>query len=133
MSCQRRGYIDCKARVRGGCEIACQEPEGALFCDGQYVDHGGNLDACADAIRQALAIEVDLEASGSASSTCSGNSCEGSAEGSASASCDIGGAPGSSEIPGGVLAALAASITGARLSRRRKLRASSSRAPTNQQ
>jgi hypothetical protein len=111
VGCQRRGYVDCTARVQGGCEVACREPDGALFCDGQYVDHDGNLDACAAAIRQALSIEVDVTATGSAESDCSGNTCAGSAEGSASASCDIGAVPGSDQIPGGsVLAMLAATL-----------------------
>jgi hypothetical protein len=120
VSCQSRGYVDCKARVQGGCEVACREPEGAIFCDGQYVDDGGNLQACADAIRSALAIEVDVTASGSATSECSGGTCAGSAEGKASASCDLGSAPPDAQNPGALLALIAAAgVTGARLRRRR--------------
>jgi MYXO-CTERM domain-containing protein len=29
--------LDCKAEMQGGCEIDCEEPGGALFCDGQYI------------------------------------------------------------------------------------------------
>jgi hypothetical protein len=118
VSCQSRGYVACKARVQGGCEVACSQPEGAIFCDGQYVDDEGNLQACIDAIREAVDIQVDV--SGSAQSDCTGNTCAGSAEGKASASCDLGPAPRDAGLPGGLLAAVAAaSLAGARLKRRR--------------
>jgi hypothetical protein len=77
--------VDCKATAKGGCEARCDEPEGALFCDGQYVDHGGNLAECKAALKAALDIEVEGSASGS--SECSDGSCE--AEGEASASCSL--------------------------------------------
>ncbi len=57
----------------------CSTEEGALFCDGNYVDHGGNLAECVDSLRGLLNIMV----SGSAS--CEGNSCM--AEGSISCDC----------------------------------------------
>jgi hypothetical protein len=71
-----------------------------MFCDGQYVDHGGNLAACKAALKAALDIEVQASASGS--SDCSDGMCE--AEGEAEASCALArpGARGS----GMVLAAL---------------------------
>jgi hypothetical protein len=116
VSCQSRGYVDCKARVQGGCEVACREPEGAIFCDGQYVDDGGNLQACADAIREA--VDIQVETSGSAESDCAGNTCSGSAEGTASASCAIAQAPREADNSGALLALLAAvSVTVARLRR----------------
>jgi hypothetical protein len=58
------GSIQCHTRVEGGCEVACQEPEGALFCDGNYVDHDGNLESCIAAIDAALNIEVDARRRG---------------------------------------------------------------------
>jgi hypothetical protein len=65
------------------------EPEGALFCSGQYVDHGGNLDECLSAIEAA----IEFESRGSSSASCQNNSCQAEAEGEASASCAL--APGS--------------------------------------
>lgn len=117
IDCQSDLYVECKARIQGGCELACRRPEGALFCDGQYVDHGGNLDECVTALR-ALVPDVEVEASGRADGDCVGNRCEGSAEGSAKASCAVPVAPGSSSSTGWLGVALA--VTSGALMRRRR-------------
>lgn len=85
VDCQASGYAECEAELMGGCMVACTEPDGALFCDGQYVDHNDNLDMCIDALRSALDVEVDVSARGS--SMCDGGTC--SAEGEVSAGCAI--------------------------------------------
>jgi MYXO-CTERM domain-containing protein len=74
----------CKADMQGGCEAECERPEGALFCDGQYIDHGGNLDECVAALQALLDIEVEGYAEGS----CSNGSCSGSAGGMISCAVD---------------------------------------------
>jgi MYXO-CTERM domain-containing protein len=80
IECQNNSFASCEAELQGGCEAECQTEEGALFCDGQYVDHGGNLDECVAALRALFDIEVD----GYAEGRCEGNRCEGSAGGSIS-------------------------------------------------
>ena len=87
VDCQASGYLDCEASLTGGCTARCEEPDGALFCDGQYVDHGGNLDACIDALWNALDIEVDASARGS--SMCTDGMCTAEGEAEASASCAV--------------------------------------------
>jgi hypothetical protein len=82
LDCQAAGQADCEAEVEGGCEGSCNGEEGALFCDGQYVDHGDNLKACADALKAALDIDVQGDVSGEAGCT-GGKGC--AAEGQASA------------------------------------------------
>lgn len=91
LDCQASCQGDCAAELTGGCEAECESPEGALFCDGQYVDHGGNLDACVAALRSLLDIEVDVSATGAAS--CNGGRC--TADGQLDASCTTA-APGGS-------------------------------------
>jgi hypothetical protein len=84
--CQSSGYAKCEANLEGGCKADCQKPEGALFCDGQYIDHNGTVQQCIDAIKAALpsvTIDVSAQSSGSCDSTTS--TCMGQA--SASASC----------------------------------------------
>jgi hypothetical protein len=44
-------YTNCSAKLTGGCQTQCQAQKGALFCDGQYVDAGGNLQQCLDALK----------------------------------------------------------------------------------
>src|SRR5438105_1420269 len=46
VSCQATGYANCEAMLTGGCQAQCTTPQGALFCDGQYVDTGNNLQQC---------------------------------------------------------------------------------------
>ena len=75
IDCQTQGYVDCKADFQGGCKLACEKPEGALFCDGQYVDYGDNLKNCADAIIAFFNIMIEGYAEGS----CDNNSCQGEA------------------------------------------------------
>ncbi|APR83619.1 Keratin associated protein 18-4 [Minicystis rosea] len=40
--------VQCSADLEGGCKVKCSEPQGALFCDGQYVDVVGNTQDCID-------------------------------------------------------------------------------------
>lgn len=80
IDCQADGFAECTATVEGGCEAQCSKPEGAIFCDGQYVD-AGNLEACKAALKALLDIEVYAEGSAS----CEGNSCQ--AEGEVGCSC----------------------------------------------
>lgn len=82
VDCQAEGFATCKADLQGGCEVQCERPEGALFCDGQYIDHGDNLQQCISAIEAQLNIDVQVE--GSADADCDNGTCEASAEGAIS-------------------------------------------------
>lgn len=82
VSCSSDLYTDCKTRVQGGCETDCEAMEGALFCDGQYVDVAGDLGGCVDALKSLFDIEVD----GYADASCDGDTCTASA----GASCSVG-------------------------------------------
>ncbi|HTM44272.1 MAG TPA: hypothetical protein VL137_04915 [Polyangiaceae bacterium] len=86
-TCQSQGYASCETRLKGSCKTECTKPEGALFCDGQYVDRGGHAQECIDALNAYLKRHVT--ASGSASSSCSGNTCMAMAEGKATAKCSM--------------------------------------------
>ncbi len=89
VQCQAGGFVECEAELSGGCEAECRAPEGALFCDGQYVDHGGNLRECIDALEASLEIEVQ----GSAMVTCVPGRCDGTSDGSISCAVDSSGGP----------------------------------------
>ena len=86
VDCQASGYVDCEASLTGGCTAQCEAPEGALFCEGQWVD-ADDVDACIDALRTLLDIEVDASARGSA--MCEGGMCTAEGEAEASASCAV--------------------------------------------
>ncbi|MFO0762196.1 MAG: hypothetical protein U0359_37500 [Byssovorax sp.] len=72
-------YVSCESKLSGGCKTQCEAPEGALFCDGQYVDVGQSLDDCVAYLQASLNITV------SGYAECKGNTC--TAEASASCSC----------------------------------------------
>lgn len=69
IGCQGDLYVECKADLQGGCETRCEAPEGAIFCDGQFVDVA-NVQSCANALRDLLDIEIEFEAEASASVSC---------------------------------------------------------------
>jgi MYXO-CTERM domain-containing protein len=111
VSCQTSGSASCEASLMGGCTAQCSAPMGALFCDGQYVDVGGDIESCLTDLKNLLNITVT--ASGSAN--CSGDQC--TAMGQASASCAAspeGGAP----LSGG-FAIVGLGAIGAAVARRR--------------
>jgi hypothetical protein len=115
IQCQGKLDAQCKAELKGGCEAQCQKPEGALYCDGQYVDTGGNLQRCVDALNAILNIKVQ----GSASAQCSGNTCEAKAEASASACSTSTQQPAQAPlVPIGVIGLAAIGATVARMKRR---------------
>ena len=68
IDCQADLYVDCKAELEGGCEAQCERPQGALFCDGQFINVA-SIDDCIDALRDLLNIEVEFEASASFSAS----------------------------------------------------------------
>jgi MYXO-CTERM domain-containing protein len=111
VDCQSELYADCEVEMSGGCKTACETMEGALFCDGQYVDHGNNLEECIAALEAALDIQVEGYAEGS--SECANGTC--TAEGEAGVKCSA--APHAPASAGG-LAALG--MLGAVLWRRRR-------------
>ena len=114
VSCQADGYAKCEGDLKVKCEGECTQPEGALFCDGQYIDHGGKLQDCIASLDAWLKAHVDVTAQGMAS--CANNSCE--AEGEASASCaTVPGGPA-----GGGVALLGMVLAGAAIGRRRAAR-----------
>jgi MYXO-CTERM domain-containing protein len=71
-ACTSSLYVDCTTDVQGGCVTACDSTDGALFCDGHYVDVEGDLAACVSALKDLLNIEV----SGYADASCEGNTCK---------------------------------------------------------
>jgi hypothetical protein len=69
MDCQLKchtveGYTNCEAKLTGGCQTQCQAQQGALFCDGQYIDAGGNLQQCIDDLKSGKFIVDLIQATG---------------------------------------------------------------------
>lgn len=115
VDCQANLQAACEANLQGGCTAQCQSPEGAVKCDGEYVDHNGNAQACLDALT-AWTAAIDASASGHAMAECSNGKCEANAEGKAEASCALGHAPSSGAAY--YLLALGAAVAGLRRRRR---------------
>ena len=108
VNCQASGYADCETNVTGGCNAQCSQPQGALFCNGQFVDVS-DLQSC----EAALAAAFNINVTGSAS--CSGNTCQAKA----TASCgQI--APGDMPPLSPMLIGLGLAATAAGVARRRR-------------
>lgn len=106
--------VNCYAELQGGCEVQCQEPSGALFCNGQYVG-AADVDACIAYIQENFNGEVNVEARGEV--TCDLNGCDtaGSSNVGVCSVANVG------SIAGGTGAVAAAALAlGAALSRRRR-------------
>jgi hypothetical protein len=71
IGCQGNLYVECKSDFELTCQAQCETPEGAIFCEGQFIETA-NIDDCVDALRNLLNAEVEFhaEASASASFTC---------------------------------------------------------------
>jgi hypothetical protein len=114
IDCQADLFVDCQADVEGSCHSDCDGDDGALFCDGQFVDHGDNLDECVDALKDAF----DIDVAGYIHGDCRGNHCEVHAGGGVS--CGVGGSGGSGALAGWVLAGAAMLGVGRRRARARR-------------
>ncbi len=106
VECQAEGFSDCEAELQGGCETQCEEPEGALFCNDQFVDTD-DFDACIAEIEASF----DVTVTGYLEGECSGNQCN--VEAGCSTDCST--APGrtSSDFSIGMLVVGLAGMLGA--------------------
>lgn len=59
-------YVECSVELQGGCEVDCDTPSGALFCDGQYIPVE-DLPECLDYLLNNFDLDVEAEAEGHAS------------------------------------------------------------------
>jgi MYXO-CTERM domain-containing protein len=86
VDCQAKGYARCEADVTGGCMVSCDTQQGALFCDGQFIDTD-KLDECVAALKAILNAKVDASASGR--SDCTGGTCNAAGKASVSSDCTV--------------------------------------------
>lgn len=88
-SCEVQANIDCSLScsvdLEGGCKVKCTEPDGALFCDGQYVNVVGTVDDCISYL-ESQGLKVNFSAS------CDASGCEASASVGCSAAPYVGAA-----------------------------------------
>jgi MYXO-CTERM domain-containing protein len=88
VGCQAKGYAGCEAKVTGGCKTQCSKvKKGALFCDGNFVDTGDNLDQCVDSLKKLVSAHVSGMASGT--SGCDGGECTASGKASVKSDCSV--------------------------------------------
>jgi hypothetical protein len=74
-------------RCARGRNQTVQSKEGALFCDGNFVDTGDKLQDCVDGLKAVL--DVHVMAQGTSSSSCTGDACMASAKGKVSSNCAV--------------------------------------------
>lgn len=85
VQCSASGRAKCEADLSGGCKVKCSRPEGALFCDGQFVDTNNNLRKCVSALNAYLKSKVMVHAD--ADVDCSKGMCTARAEAGVSCKC----------------------------------------------
>lgn len=112
VDCQTQGYAACETELQGGCKADCSQAGGALFCNGNYVDHGGKLQDCVDALNAVLNVKV--QGTASSSSSCDGGTCQAQAEAQGSATCAMSPASPRSSAWGWLGALAAASLIAVR-------------------
>lgn len=62
LECQEVEYEQCQRDIVGGCEASCNG-SGALFCDGQVIAFGDQLNQCAQALlEQGVSVDLGVEA-----------------------------------------------------------------------
>lgn len=81
IDCRAELAAECTTRISGGCKVKCEQPEGAVVCDGQYIDQGNNAQDCINALKA----QLNFQATASGDAKCANGKCE--AEGEAAASC----------------------------------------------
>lgn len=91
VQCQSKGFAECEAELQGGCEAQCTQPEGALFCNGQYIDARDQLQECLAYLEGVL--QIDVEGYANADAECRGNTCRADAEAGVSCMASPAGAP----------------------------------------
>lgn len=62
-------FVDCAAELAGGCEVDCEDPEGALFCDGQYLPVD-DIDDCLEHLEGSFDLDIRGTGQGQASFQC---------------------------------------------------------------
>lgn len=106
--------LACYADLQGGCEVQCEEPSGALFCNGQYVS-ASDVDACITYLQENFDASVDVSARGEV--TCDLSGCTGTGD-AAIGWCSVSNAGAVAGGTGGLAAAALA--LGTALARRRR-------------
>jgi len=98
----------CFAELQGGCDVQCQEPDGALFCNGQYV-YATDIETCITHLAT-QGIEVDVSARGKVECTLAGCAGDGTSTACTTSNAGLGaaGAGGLGAILTGIAFAFAA-------------------------
>jgi hypothetical protein len=105
--------FQCFADLQGGCNVQCQQPAGALFCNGQYV-HASDVEACISYLAT-QGVSVDVSARGSLTCDATGCHSAGSASVGACSVSEVGADAGGAGI---ALAGVAIALAAARSRRR---------------
>jgi MYXO-CTERM domain-containing protein len=61
VECQAVEFQSCTDTVVQECHEECQTTGAAIFCDGHFLATGGDLQACADALKAEFEIELDVD------------------------------------------------------------------------
>ena len=102
--------------MTGGCKARCKTNQGALFCDGNYIDTGNKLQECVDALKSTL--EAHVMAAGSGSASCDAGSCSAKGAASVKTNCSVADAGVAGSPLSGVLLLLGFGVVVRRRSRR---------------
>lgn len=63
IACQSTQYEECETIVTEECKEECETSGGAIFCDGQFLATGGDVQACATEIEENFEFHIDVAGS----------------------------------------------------------------------
>jgi MYXO-CTERM domain-containing protein len=61
VDCQSSQFVTCKEEVITECNEECETTGAAIFCDGQFLATGGDLQACANELDAEFSISIDVD------------------------------------------------------------------------
>ncbi len=89
VGCQAERFTTCEETVVEECNTECEQTGAAIFCEGQFLATGGDLEACANDLAASFDFQLDVEIDIDVECSDGGCEAEGEGEGDAGVGCGL--------------------------------------------